>query len=167
MCDNLLSGDAAEVCLFKAISASKKIKLAKLEGVLKKCKSSAVGRKYLEQAFPYLAEEFGVYTRIRGEEVLIINESDIPERVFVDWALGIDQVVNYMGHIVGIDITTNPEAIDKKLYKKQALSEVYLRDFDIDYVVILVVSERFSCEDVEKVIKQVILKGDYCQIRFM
>jgi hypothetical protein len=164
MCDNLLNGDAAEACLFKAASESKKIKIVRLEGVLKKCKSSSVGRKYFDQSLPYLVEEFGDSRKIGSKKILIIDESDIPESIATDLVLGLDLVINYMGHIIGIDVTTNPEYIEKKLRKKRALSDVYSRDFDIDHALILVVSERFSFKELEKVIKGVIEKEDYCQI---
>jgi hypothetical protein len=163
VCKNRLNGRAAEVCLARAISGSKKIKQVKLQGVVEKCASSAIGKKHLNSAIPHLIEDFGESRNINGKDVLFFNPLEIPESIATDMILGLDQVVNYMGHLIGIDITINPEAIGKKLYKKEELANIY-KDFELDHVVILLVSKPFTTEALEKTIKEIIKKGDSCQI---
>jgi|GEM_PF-2658659 len=162
--NNNLNGYAAEACLNKAAAESRKIHSVKLENVIAKCKISQVGRRHYESAFSFLCEDYGNISFEGNKRVSVLDESAVPEGIAADLILGLDVVISFLGYTIGIDITVNENSTGRKLKKKQSLSDVYKKDFEIDFTIILIATERFTSTDLETLLKQAIKDGSDCQI---
>jgi hypothetical protein len=157
--DERINGYAAERLLLSAIQFSKKIYTVEFDGkvLADAIESDPIGVKHLDIADPFLFKEFGRQsTNEYGQKVSVLPSLDVlPTFAILDYVLGIDSCVNYLGYQVGIDVTVNPSSIDKKLRKKRELMNVY-SIFKFDKVIIIEVQNKFDAQQLELTLKQII-----------
>jgi hypothetical protein len=105
----------------------------------------------------YSFKEFGSQsTNEYGQKVCVLPSLDIlPPFAILDYVLGIDSCVNYLGYQIGIDVTVNPRSVDKKLRKKRELMNVY-SVLKFDKVVIVEVENKFDVQQLESTLKPII-----------
>lgn len=75
-------------------------------------KSSKMGCDRVAKARPYLTSEYVCLANVPADQIL-------------DRCFGIDAVVNYKGHYIGIDITANPTALSQKQRKLETLRPLW------------------------------------------
>lgn len=90
--------------------------------LIKIAKQHQVGKIRLKLALPYLATEYGHSVRKEdGKYMTKIKWEDVPARVILDYVFGLDQVFNWRGHHIGVDVTANPETVYDKQGKLAGL----------------------------------------------
>lgn len=111
--------------------------------LIKIAQQSALGRKRIELARPYLTAEYGRNARQpNGQYLTKLDWSDIPPSVVLDYVYGIDFVINFRGWCLGIDVTANPNAVDDKQSKLDGLQQMW-KAIGIDHTAVFVV--RLPC----------------------
>jgi hypothetical protein len=157
--DDRINGYAAERLLFAAIQLSKKIHTVEFDGkvLADAIESDPIGVKHLDIADPFLFKEFGRQsTNDYGQKVFVLPSLDVlPTFAILDYVLGIDSCVNYLGYQIGIDVTVNPRSVDKKLRKKRELMNVY-SVLKFDKVVIVEIENKFDAQQLESTLKPII-----------
>ena len=126
----MINGFAAEQILSNLITNSKKIKGFKLsssEQLIRIASSSKLGRQRIKSAQPYLLKEFGIDYRHPETHQLsrIIDWKLVPNSIILDYIFGIDAVVNVLGFVIAIDVTTNPNALAEKQCKLSCLKPLW------------------------------------------
>jgi hypothetical protein len=162
-----INGYAAEMMLHKAILDSKKTHLVNLDGsvLADAIEGDWAGLKYLRLAEPQLISEFGSFNRIDGRSFYAVPElKDLPQVTILDYVLGVDYLVNYAGHIIGVDATVNASAVVSKLRKKRELGRVFAA-LGVDKTLVLVVTKEFDTKNLHDVFREVIRSSDLHQIR--
>ena len=98
---NQLNGYAAEVLVNKLCAAAKckAEPIPSTREMVKVLQQTTFGKARLETCQKWLMREFSQDGSFSYE--------DVPASEFLDRVLGIDLLVNYMGHVVGIDVTVN------------------------------------------------------------
>jgi hypothetical protein len=158
--DNELEGYAPEYWLANAIQHSNMIHLLNLaaEDLAKAIESDPAGRKHLRIAEPFLATEFDKgATDERGRKFLILPSIvELPTVTTLDYILGLNDCVEFLGCRIGIGITTKESlsSIGKKLRKKRELANVYSK-LGFDKIVILVATSTFDPKVLESELKTV------------
>ena len=119
--------------------------------------SDPIGVKHLDIADPFLFKEFGRQsTNEYGQKISVLPSLDVlPTFAILDYVLGIDSCVNYLGYQIGIDVTVNPRSVDKKLRKKRDLMNVY-SVLKFDKVIIVEVQNEFDAQQLELTLKPII-----------
>jgi hypothetical protein len=87
-------------------------------------------------------------------------EDDMPAQFLQDIAMGLDLCINYRGWFVGIDVTINPKAVDKKISQKRELIPAY-RAAGLDLIIILEVTGKPTAEMLSDVVKAAIRSSEY------
>lgn len=157
--DEHINGYAAERLLLSAIQFSKKIHTVEFDGkvLADAIESDPIGVKHLDIADPFLFKEFGRQsTNDYGQKVSVLPSLDVlPTFAIMDYVLGIDSCVNYLGYQIGIDVTVNSRSVDKKLRKKRELMNVY-SVLKFDKIVIVEVYNKFDDRQLELTLKPII-----------
>lgn len=138
-----LNGFAAEFAaqrLFK--SANLKRVAFRASSLLSILRSSSLGRDRLAKSQPYMLAEW-------------MELDAVPAEVLLDYAYGIDAVINFRGYIIGIDITVNPSALTQKQRKLQQLKPLWSAA-KIDCAVVLHIGPNTTAEDLVSALRQVI-----------
>ncbi len=85
--------------------------------LIKIAKQHEIGARRIKLALPFLQKEYGYSVRnVDGKYLTKIKWADVPATVILDYVFGLDQVFNWKGYHIGVDVTANPEAV----YDKQA-----------------------------------------------
>ena len=126
----MINGFAAEQILFNLINNSSKIKGLKLpssEELITIASSCKLGRQRIFSATPYLLQEYGIdYRNAQTNQLTtVIDWKLVPSRVILDYIFAIDVVVNILGFVVAIDVTTNPNSIEDKQVKLTKLKPLW------------------------------------------
>jgi hypothetical protein len=89
-----------------------------------------------------LLKEFGIPVRKAKSQSyeLILDWESIPTTMILDYVFGLDQTVNFRGWYVGIDATTNDQAIDDKLAKLNWLKPLW-KPLGIDHTAVCLMSK--------------------------
>ena len=133
--------NAAEYA-FERLLSHAKIKSVDFESqtLIKIAKQHEIGLRRIKLALPYLKKEYGHSVRqVDGKYVTKLRWSNVPARVVLDYVFGLDQVFNWRGHHVGIDITANPESVYDKQGKLAGL-RVLWRAIGIDKTSVFLVN---------------------------
>lgn len=85
-------------------------------------KTTQLGWQRLKLALPYLISEYGRHTK-KGKYTVEWNA--VPAAVILDYVYGLDAVFLWRGWCIGIDATTNCNAIEEKQFKLQLLKPLY------------------------------------------
>ncbi len=138
----------AEQILFNLLNNSSKIKGFKIpssEELITIASSCQLGRKRISSAQPHLIKEFGVDYRNTETNQLtrVVDWNLVPSRVILDYIFAIDIVVNILGFVVAIDVTTNPNSIEDKQLKLTNLKPLW-KQIDIDQACICYVNNTNS-----------------------
>jgi hypothetical protein len=104
------AGEAIATRLFR--SANLKPVAFSQPRLLSILKSSKLGQRRLSQSLPYMLAEW-------------MEVAQIPSGVVLDYAYGIDAVINFRGHIIGIDVTVNSSALHSKAQKLEQLRPLW------------------------------------------
>jgi hypothetical protein len=157
--DDCINGYAAERLLFSAIQLSKKIHTVEFDGkvLADAIESDPAGIKHLKIAAPFLFAEFGQeYTNQDGQRISTLPSLNLlPTSTVMDYVLGIDSCVNYLGFQIGIDVTVNLQSVDNKLRKKRELRNIY-SVLQFDRVIIIEVGNKFNSQQLESTLKPII-----------
>lgn len=96
-----------------------------------------IGIKRLHQASPYLRSEYGTAVRTReGKNRIKLEWQHIPAEVILDKVYGLDAVINFRGWTIGIDVTTDPNALVQKRNKLNWLAPLW-KSIGIDYIAVV------------------------------
>lgn len=104
------AGEAIATRLFR--SANLKPVVFSQTCLLSILKSSKLGQRRLSLAMPHMLAEW-------------MDLAEVPSGVVLDYAYGIDAVVNFRGHIIGIDVTVNPTTLHSKAQKLEQLRPLW------------------------------------------
>ncbi len=115
--------------------------------------SFPIGKERLVQAMPYLLSEYG---RQAGKQFKI-DWQNVPASVILDYVYGIDNIFNFRGWTIGIDVTVNPNAIADKSVKIQKLKPLWSA-IGVDYGAIALIKESCSVEETTAALR-LIIKG--------
>ena len=102
---------------------------------------------------PYLLSEYGK----QWGKKFIIDWQDVPASVILDYVYGIDQLFNFRGWTIGIDVTVNPNAIADKSDKLKRLKPL-LSAIGIDFSAITLISKTCTTEETTVALR-LIIKG--------
>ena len=96
-----------------------------------------IGSKRLHQASPYLRSEYGTAVRTReGKNRIKLEWQHIPAEVILDKVYGLDAVINFRGWTIGIDVTTNPNALVQKQKKLNWLAPLW-KSIGVDCIAVV------------------------------
>lgn len=115
--------------------------------MLSSLRSTRSGRKRLELAMAHLLRSYS-------------TEDGIPDCEIQDIAFGLDICILWKGHRVGIDVTVNPSAIDKKIAQKEAVADCYER-VGLDLVLILEVTKAPTTALLCDAIRTAVRSGEF------
>ena len=147
----MICGFAAETLLHQKIKACpqfKPFKLPSSDALIKMALATQLGRNRLALAQPHLEKEYRLNHQKPEWEV-------VPAQIILDYVFGIDNIVCFLGYAVAIDVTTNPNAIDEKVNKLQALKPLW-QQLGIDRACICHVSQGQSTSSLWDSLKQTI-----------
>jgi hypothetical protein len=134
-----MNGFLGENALSRAIASSPQIKPLKFDSreLINIAKSTPIGRSRLESAEPFLLKEFGVPVPNKKHQSnkLGLDWETLPYTMILDYVFGLDQVISFRGWHLGIDATTNVDAIDEKLAKLRWLKPLWSR-LELDRTVV-------------------------------
>lgn len=122
-----IAGYVGEFC-FSRLLAACKINSVSFDSLhlIKVARQSSIGRERIRLAQPYLLSEYGTPIRDRdGKYQLELKWDLIPAQVILDRVYGLDAVINFRGWIIGVDITTDPEALIQKRQKLNFLAPLW------------------------------------------
>ncbi len=105
--------------------------------LIEAAEQSVIGIKRLHQASPYLRSEYGTAVRTReGKNRIKLEWQHIPAEVILDKVYGLDAVINFRGWTIGIDVTTDPNALVQKRNKLNWLAPLW-KSIGIDYIAVV------------------------------
>ncbi len=156
--DSRINGYAAEAKLHKAIADGRKTRIAELDNALlaETIETTVAGMRHFRKAELSLLQEYGIQQIQDGIRSFRLSPlAELPQVTLLDYVLGIDALVNYMGHVIAIDITVNPESIGWKHRKKRELNGVY-QQLGIDHTLILMITKDFNSQDLEQILGSIV-----------
>ena len=105
--------------------------------LIETAKQSKAGCERLSQALPYLKSEYGTqYRTPEGKYRIKLDWRNIPAEAILDKVYGLDAVISFRGWTIGIDVTTDPEALIQKRHKLNWLAHLW-REIGIDRVAVI------------------------------
>lgn len=113
--------------------------------------SFSIGKERLVYAMPYLLSEYG---RQVGKQFKI-DWQNVPASVILDYVYGIDNIFNFRGWTIGIDVTVNPNAIADKSVKIQKLKPLWSA-IGVDYGAIALISKSRSVRETTAALRLII-----------
>ena len=100
-------------------------------------KQSKAGCERLSQALPYLRSEYGSqYRTPDGKHRIKLDWPNIPPEAILDKVYGLDAIFSFRGWTIGIDVTTDPEALLEKKRKLNWLQPLWSQ-IGIDRVAVI------------------------------
>jgi hypothetical protein len=119
--------NAAEFA-FERLLSHANIKSVKFDSLtlIKIAKQHEIGVRRIKLALPFLKKEYGYSVReVDGRYITKIKWADVPATVILDYVFGLDQVFNWRGYHIGIDVTANPETVYDKQGKLAGLQALW------------------------------------------
>ena len=147
----LTKGYVGEFSFARLLFASK-IPPCKFDSLhlIKVAEQSKIGLARIAQAKPYLISEYGTPTRKPdGSYRIELDWKQVPSQVILDKVYGLDAVISFRGWCIGIDVTTNGEALIEKRQKLQWLTPLW-QGIGIDHVVVIYLLLRKQSNDVKE-----------------
>jgi hypothetical protein len=150
--ETAINGFAAESMVSACLAGAKckRVPLPSIRVLVEATASTTFGRQRLSHCESWLMREFSVNGNFSWDYV--------PVSEFLDRVLGVDLWVNYMGHLIAIDVTVDPTAktLDSKFQTHKMLRRVY-QALGIDKVITLQVSQSgIRHEELREAIKSAI-----------
>ena len=134
----------------------------KTKDLIKVALQSKLGRRRLEYAKPFLRKEYGINVRYNDAFILEFDWSLVPASEILDRVFGIDFCFSFLGYIVAIDVTVNPEATEEKLNKQRQLRKLY-QAIGIDKTAVCLVQNQGK-NDLKTLLKQIIRGAKVIQL---
>lgn len=113
--------------------------------------SHPLGIKRIQKVLPHAIKEFGIPTKSGYS----FSWNDVPANYIVDTVYGIDCYSMILGNCVGIDVTINPNAVNKKMSKLGALNPIWKQFFDSVGVILVDDINLLTNLDAFKLLKRV------------
>ena len=105
--------------------------------LIETAKQSKAGCERLSQALPYLRSEYGTqYRTPDGKYRIKLDWQNIPAEAILDKVYGLDAICSFRGWTIGIDVTTDPDALLEKKHKLNWLAPLW-SEIGIDRVAVI------------------------------
>lgn len=152
----IINGFAGEAIFTRKIAQLPTIKSYQIasKDLIKNALKSKLGRRRLELAAPFLKREFGINVRHNEKIILQFDWNLVPASIILDRVYGIDFCFWFLGYIVAIDVTVNPNYIEQKLNKQQQLNKLY-QQIGIDKIAVCQVGAKGE-NNLKPLLKQII-----------
>ncbi len=105
-------------------------------------KSTPEGRSRHRKAVTPLLREFS-------------SLEDVPPRIYMDYAMGVDYCIAYRGWVIAIDITLDERQVDHKVETHQSLEHQFSA-LQIDRTAVIHIRDTFTSADLRKALSRVI-----------
>ncbi|MGF1489839.1 MAG: hypothetical protein ACFBSE_22360, partial [Prochloraceae cyanobacterium] len=120
----MINGYAGECIFTRKIAETPTIKSYRIDSktLIANALKSQTGRSRLKTAAPYLKKEFGINVRQKDQFLLQFDWNLVPASVILDRVYGLDFCFSFLGYVIAIDVTVDPDAIEEKLSKQKRLT---------------------------------------------
>ena len=153
----MINGNACETIFNRKIAQIPTVKVYHIDSktLIANAINTQLGRRRLELAAPFLELEYGINVRSNDKLILNFDWRLVPASVILDCVYGIDFCFNFLGWTIAIDVTTNPEALENKIFKQKQLSRLF-KGIGIDKSAVCLIHNTVIETNLKTALKQII-----------